>query len=234
MKKILLTIFILSAISCQQEDREIISNYSYSGGLSPDQFESKVDKAVARAFVKEFGSGGGTQLNWIAVNEPLIKQVMSCKSTYGSTLDHYDGLIKGYKDLTNLTDDEILNISVFDSIDYWKSSPAECPEAVSYFPNCRDIETKIQFINALKAMKEVNEFFWNEGLNPGYWDNCATGMDIFFESKGIVMSDCDLLSNRPYELHGEVGVMQNEFCYVEGTKYGNQKDISEYKPGLQR
>ena len=46
----------------------------------------------------------------------------------------------------------------------------------------------------------------------------------------ILMSICDLKnSSRNYDLKGEVGVMQHEFCYVEGTKWGDQKDISEYQ-----
>ena len=108
-------------------------------------------------------------------------------------------------------------------------------EAYHYLPNCKDIKTKDQFTKALNAMKELRAFFLDQNLGPDSWKHCGTGMRKFYESKNILMSICDLKnSSRNYDLKGEVGVMQHEFCYVEGTKWGDQKDISEYKPGLQK
>ena len=223
MKKVLSAIVFLTLISCQQEEKEIIWNTTWDKGINPNQFESKIDRAAARAFVKEFGSGASSSLNWIAVNEPLIKKRLGCHETYASTLRHYDGLVNSYKDISDLTEEEISNLRAYDG---WNSSPHRCPMAVHYFPNCRDIETKVQFDAALNAMKEVNAFFWNEGLNPGSWDDCSAGMRKFFDSKNIVMTNCDLRSFRSAFLDGEVGVMQTESCHLE-------QDSSEYIPGIQ-
>jgi len=228
MKKILSAIALITLLSCQQEEKEIIKNEiiwntSITKGINPNQFESKIDKAAARAFVKEFGSSDSTLLDWIAVREPLIKKRLGCHQTYVSSLNHYDGLVKSYNDLSDYTEEEFENLRPYGN---WESSPHRCPAAVHYFPNCRHIKTKYQFDAALNAMKEVNVFFQNEGLNPENWRSCKTGMAKFFYSKNIVMTKCDLLKPRNVALNGEVGVMQNKFCYSD-------QDFSNYKPGIQ-
>tara|TARA_B110001450_G_scaffold180463_1_gene168591 strand:+ start:536 stop:1228 length:693 start_codon:yes stop_codon:yes gene_type:complete len=230
MKKILVLLVIFVSVGCQQKEvKEIVSNTTYSKGINPNQFKSKIDKEFARAWEKEFGSGGTSRLNWIAKNEPIVKARLFCKKQYNNQT-RYDGLIYKYADLRDLSDEEFFALSSSARRDLTFDIPNHCPEAVNYFPNCRHVDTSIQFETALNAAKEVNAFFKKEGLRPDDYQICSKGMEKFFAKKKIVISDCDLELGPHLNKEGEIGVMHNEFCYEPFQ----DRDISMYIPTIQK